>query len=142
MQCSLIGIHAGIPCDPQILLVEEFGGGRVRVLVQTLASGIGPGQSIYFILSYTDINSPSVIMQSNMSVADYMDGDVVSFSLDDLTAGASYSFSVLAGNELGTSGTTAGDMSVMITGNMSYISPNVYIICSCSSLLDGGRWLL
>ncbi len=82
--------------------------------MQTLASGIGPGQSIYFILSYADVISPSVIMQSNMSVADYMDGDVVSFSLDDLTVGASYSFSVQAGNELGTSGTTAGDMPVTI----------------------------
>ncbi len=83
--------------------------------MQTLAGRIRLGQSIYFILSYADVNSPSVIMQSNISVADYMDGDVVSFSIDELTVGASYSFSVLAGNEFGTSGATAGDMPVMIT---------------------------
>ncbi len=53
----------------------------MHVSVRTLASGLQSGQSIYFILSYADINSPSVIMQSNMSVADYMDGDVMSFSI-------------------------------------------------------------
>ena len=92
-------------------------------------------------------------MQNNVCVPDYIDGDVVSFSIDGLTVGASYSFSIQASNEFGTSGTTAGDMSVRITGSYMYAMYSEHIhqtYCnlrfshiygSWNSHLDGGRWL-
>ena len=92
-------------------MISDLRGGRVDVIVRTLTSGLPEaGGNFYFRLTLTQTPivdgvsqqplEPSVV---DMDVNNYVSGDEVTISLEDIVGGF-YTFDVVAGNTFGQTG--------------------------------------
>ena len=124
VECPPVDLEAGIPEVPQVPEVEELGGGRVRVTVQTLAAGLEPsGGDFSFILTQMQTDADTQMTTStdiSIPANNYESGDNVEFDLDDLTVGDTYTFSVRATNSFGTSGSSATSSPITVTSSSMY----------------------
>ena len=99
-------------------MVEDLGGGSVRVTVQTQASGLEQGATITFILYQTRQSSGVVTRAAGdstssialeMAVEGYMNGDDAILEVEDLVVGDTYTFTLQAKNRFGVSENTTSD---------------------------------
>lgn len=110
--------------------MEELGGGRVQVTVQTRASGLEQGGTITFVLYQTRqtggvgvtraASDSATCVSLETEVQGYVSGEDVTLKVEDLVVGDMYTFTVQARNRFGAS-ENSSSQAVIITGRRGWL---------------------